>query len=279
MFARAIAWGHRPEAAGNPFNGITHYRRPPHGRLLSEDDLARLGAVLRRLETRLPLKVAAARLIVLMGWRSGEVRRLRWRDMKRDRLVLHESKTGPRLMPLGEAARKVLDHLSNTRSGEWVFPGSVAGHPLSETALRSFWRSLRDDAGIEADAWLHDSRHSHASHAITNGESLHMAGLLPGHRRASTTNRYAHLDNAILREAAERVALAVERKLCCNEKGVTCVSQLNSIAWTTQATRLRLVSRPNWLDSSATCLSRMGPMGQNKIPIVFGDRLASKPVY
>ena len=39
MFDCAIAWGHRPEAAGNPCTGIVRYRRPPRGRLL--------GAVLR----------------------------------------------------------------------------------------------------------------------------------------------------------------------------------------------------------------------------------------
>ena len=44
MFNCAIAWGHRPEAAGNPCKGIVRYRRPPRGRLLGADDLARLGA-------------------------------------------------------------------------------------------------------------------------------------------------------------------------------------------------------------------------------------------
>ena len=34
MFNRAMAWGHRSEAAGNPCTGITRYRRPPRGRLL-----------------------------------------------------------------------------------------------------------------------------------------------------------------------------------------------------------------------------------------------------
>ena len=42
-----------------------------------------------------------------------------------------------------------------------------------------------------------------------NGESLHVAGRLPGHRRASTINRYVHLDDATLGEAAERVAGAI----------------------------------------------------------------------
>ena len=48
--------------------------------------------------------------------------------------------------------------------------------------------------------------------AVMNGESLHVAGRLLGHRRASTTNRYVHLDDATLGEAAERVA-AIARKL------------------------------------------------------------------
>ena len=214
MFARAIAWGHRPEAVGNPCAGITRYRRPPRGRLLGEHDLARLGAVLRRCAYDSPVEVAAVRLILLTGCRSGEVRRLRWRDVKRDRLVLHESKTGPRQVPLGEAARSLLDRLSKTRSGEWVFPGTAREGHMSEGALYYFWCGVRDEAGITADARLHDLRHSHASHAIMNGESLHMTGRLLGHRRAVTTNRYAHLDDATLRDAADRVAAVIEKKLC-----------------------------------------------------------------
>ena len=46
-----------------------------------------------------------------------------------------------------------------------------------------------------------------------NGESLHVAGRLLGHRRASATNRYVHLDDATLSQAAERVAVAIQRKL------------------------------------------------------------------
>ena len=46
-----------------------------------------------------------------------------------------------------------------------------------------------------------------------NGDSLHVAGRLLGHRRASTTNRYVALDDATLSEAAERVAGVSARKL------------------------------------------------------------------
>ena len=213
MFDCAMAWGHRPETAGNPCTGIVRYRRPPRGRLLGADDLAKLGATLRRLEAEYPLCVAAVRLILLTRCRPGEIRRLRWCEVKPDRLTLIDAKTGLRHVLLGEAARKLLDSLADSASGECVFPGDRGNGPLTENALYRFWIKTRDAAGIVTDARLHDLRHAHASHAVMNGESLHVAGRLLEHRRASTTNRYVHLDDATLSQAAKRVALAIYRKL------------------------------------------------------------------
>lgn len=84
---------------------------------------------------------------------------------------------------------------------------------MSTDNLWRFWIKAREASGIVVDAQLHDLRHSPTSHAVMNGESLDVAGRLLGHRRASATNRYVHLDNATLSQAAERVALAVDRKL------------------------------------------------------------------
>ena len=213
MFDCAIAWGHRPEAAGNPCKGIVRYRRPPRGRLLGADDLAKLGAVLRQREADSPVCVAAVRLLLLTGCRPGEIRGLRWCEVKPDRLTLIDAKTGPRHVLLGEAARELLDGLAETASGQWVFPGKGEDEPLGKNVLYWFWVKARNGAAIVADARLHDLRHAHASHAVMNGESLHVAGSLLGHRRASTTNRYVHLDDATLSQAAERVAVAIQRKL------------------------------------------------------------------
>ena len=123
----------------------------------------------------------------------------------------------PRHDLLGESARKLLAGLAETASGEWVFPGKGGDEPLTKGDLYSFWIKARDTAGIVADARLHDLRHPHASHAVMNGESLHVAGRLLGHRRASTTNRYVHLDDATLSQAAERIALGMLRKLSHND--------------------------------------------------------------
>ena len=74
MFDCTIAWGYRPEAAGNPCTGIVRYRRPPRGRLGGADDLARLGAVLRLREDENPVGTAAVGLLLLTGCRPGEIR-------------------------------------------------------------------------------------------------------------------------------------------------------------------------------------------------------------
>ncbi len=114
---------------------------------------------------------------------------------------------------VGETARELLNCLAESASGEWVFPGRGEDEPLNKDDLWRFWIMPRDAAGIVADARLHDLRHAHASHAVMNGESLHVAGRLLGHRRASTTNRYVHLDDATLSQASEHVAVTIQRKL------------------------------------------------------------------
>ena len=123
MFDCAIAWEHRPDAAGNPGKGIVRYRRPPGGRPLGTDNLARLGAVLRQREDKNPVCVAAVRLLPLTRCRPGQIRCLRWCEVKPDRLALGDSKTGPGHVLLGETARERLHGLAETASGEWVFPG------------------------------------------------------------------------------------------------------------------------------------------------------------
>ena len=71
MFDCAIASGYRPETAGNPCTGVARYRWPPRGRLLDAEDLAKLGAALRRLKGEWPRRIAAVRLSLLIECRPG----------------------------------------------------------------------------------------------------------------------------------------------------------------------------------------------------------------
>ncbi len=81
-------------------------------RLLGAVDLARLGAVLRLREDENPVCVAAVRLLLLTECGAGEIRCLRWCEVKPDRLALIDAKMGPRHVLLGEAARELLEGLA-----------------------------------------------------------------------------------------------------------------------------------------------------------------------
>ena len=123
MFHCAIAWGNRPEAGENPCSGIARYRRPRRGRLLGADDPAKLGAVLRHVETDSSFQVAAVWFPLPTGCRPGEIRRLRRREVKSDRLALIDAKTGPRHVLLDEAAERVAVAIHGKPCGS-VEPGS-----------------------------------------------------------------------------------------------------------------------------------------------------------
>jgi len=71
--------------------------------------------------------------------------------------------------------------------------------------LKKFWRSVLSKAGI-IDYRIHDNRHTHASQLVSSGMSLAIVGHLLGHTNPMTTQRYAHIADDPLREAAEVMA-------------------------------------------------------------------------
>ena len=58
---------------------------------------------------------------------------------------------------------------------------------------------------LDFDVRLHDLRHSFASFLVNQGVSLYVVQGLLGHTQARTTQRYAHLANDTLADAAEVV--------------------------------------------------------------------------
>ena len=57
---------------------------------------------------------------------------------------------------------------------------------------------------------LHDLCHSYATFALRQGESVLAIGRLLGHANPETTLRYTHLADAMVRQAAEAVGVALE---------------------------------------------------------------------
>lgn len=197
--------GHRPEGS-NPCSGVRRYRRRGRERFLTPEELRELGAALAKREAEVPLRTAVVRLLLITGCRQGEVRALRWRDYREGHLFLPDSKTGPRTVWLSSAAQRLLDRLPRTH--EWVFPTPEGDKPMSSDTLYAFWRSLREVAGLP-DVRLHDLRHTYASLALRQGETVLAIGRLLGHRDPATTLRYTHFAPAAMRDAVEAVGSVV----------------------------------------------------------------------
>ena len=78
--------------------------------------------------------------------------------------------------------------------------------------LRNCWCAICADANL-GSLCLHDLRHTPASQAIMPGENLPLVSKLLGHRRHRTTAGYAHLADAHLVEAAEKIGKKIAKAM------------------------------------------------------------------
>jgi integrase len=207
-FNLAERWGLRPVGT-NPIRGVDRFPERARERFLSEAELARLGEVLSEVErsgAESPEVVAALRLLVLTGCRVSEVLTLRWDDVDFERRCLRfrDSKTGPKVVPLNAPALEVFEKIE--RSSEWVFAAREGHRPMRSPW--EAWYRMRERAGLEG-VRMHDLRHSFASVGASSGHSLLVIGALLGHRRAATTQRYAHLSNDPVRSASESIGARI----------------------------------------------------------------------
>lgn len=212
MFNLAERWGLRADGT-NPTRHVERYREQARERFLSEVELARLGEVLGEAErdgSESRDAVAVLRLLALTGCRVSEIRTLRWEevDFEGACLRLRDSKTGPKTVTLNGPALEVL--AKRNRGGEWVFPVRGGKGPLP--TLQRPWERIRERAGMP-DLRMHDLRHSFASVGACSGQSLIVIGALLGHRKAATTQRYAHLSNDPLRSASESIGARIAAAL------------------------------------------------------------------
>lgn len=215
--SQAAAWGWRP-AGSNPCHGIRRFREHRVERFLDGHERARLDAVLRGSEAA-PRghadhvgagAINAIRLLAWTGARLSEITGLTWSmvDLERRWLHLPDSKTGRKSIPLSAPAAAYLAALAEGRDPgtPWVC-ASETGGPCHN--VRRAWGSIRRRAELP-DVRLHDLRHSAASDALAAGVPLAAIGGMLGHRHPATTARYAHLDDPLLRRAADAVGDAIE---------------------------------------------------------------------
>ena len=205
MFNLCEVWGLRPDGS-NPCRHVPKYREEKRERFLSGGELASLGDVLTACEadgSETKYVVAAFRLLVLTGCRLGEIQTLKWEYVQDGYLMLPDSKTGARRIPVSPSAQAVLDSLERRTGNEYVIAGAKPKQHVTD--LQKPWRRIRKKAGLES-VRIHDLRHTFASNAVMQGQPLPIVAKLLGHTQIQTTMRYAHLDDDPLKEAAALIS-------------------------------------------------------------------------
>ena len=208
MMSYAEQLGLRPRGS-NPCKGTPRYKRKKLDRFLSGREFARLADSLREHEESHPLAVQAIRLLIYTGARRGEIEGLRWEWIQPPRIMLPDSKTGAKIIYLNSQAKAVIEAMPDRAEIGLVFPSPRADRGIDLTIA---WNAIRRHAALP-DVRLHDLRHSFASVAIVDGMSLVVIGKLLGHALAETTERYAHLADEAIADAAKRVSGSLARCL------------------------------------------------------------------
>jgi integrase len=205
MFKIAEVWGERAPGS-NPCRYVGKFGERKRERFLSAEELARLAGALEQAEGKEPPSaIAAIRLLILTGCRLSEILLLRWEwiDFERGCLLLPDSKTGAKTVPLGAPALRALAELPRHEGSRYVMPAERGdGHFVG---IQKPWQRIRAAAGLN-DLRIHDLRHSFASIAVSGGDSLYLVGKVLGHRQSRTTERYAHLKDDPVRAVADRTS-------------------------------------------------------------------------
>jgi integrase len=181
-------------------------------------------------------------LAFLLGFRRGEGLGMRWDDLDlekrvwapglqvqrqrgdadpatgkraRGRLVARELKTqaSQGRVPLPDAAVEALaawqrdQRKARMQAPAWADLGLVfttgLGTAVEPRNMNRQWEKVRDRAGIERPARLHDLRHACASYALAGGADLKTVQRMLRHARISTTQVYVHALEDVPRAGAD----------------------------------------------------------------------------
>lgn len=175
---------------------------------LDENGLKRLGEALRQSNYLDKYALNSVRLLVMTGCRCNEIMTLKWKyiDFESQVFRFPDTKTGAQNRPFGIAAKKLLlkmkMEIRPENDEDFVFPRVKK---TADVAKNIFKRTIKKYPGLE-NLCAHALRHSFASMAAALGYSdAIIAGLL-GHKLHTITNRYTHLTDKSLIQAADAVS-------------------------------------------------------------------------
>jgi len=201
-FNLAIKW-EIPGVKTNPTKDVAllNDQEGKKERYLSKEETERLYGVLKDSDNALLQYIVP--MLILTGARKMEVINARWEDVDLDRRQwrIPITKAGrPRYVPLSSGVLHLLANVPHKEDNPWVFPNPKTGKPY--ISIFNSWNAARIAAGL-ADVRIHDLRHSFASFLVNAGRSLYEVQRILGHTQIKTTQRYAHLSQDTLLDAAD----------------------------------------------------------------------------
>ena len=197
----------------SPANGVRVIASEKLKRRLSAGEVRHLGKIMSQMEREgeHPTGLAAIRVMLLTGFRRMEVLAMRkdWVEPDENCVGFPDTKSGPQMRAAGDAAISLLLAQGQRGASPYVFPADWGdGHFIGVVRVLD---RVCARAGL-ANVTPHVLRHTFASIAGTLGFSeLTIAGLL-GHGPRGVTQRYVHLDAALV-IAADQVSAEIARLL------------------------------------------------------------------
>ena len=204
-FNLAIKWGW---VERNPASGIERNSEPKRERYLSPSEIEALLSALDQHKEK--TSCDAIKFILLTGCRRGEALNATWSQFDDDLRIWTKpaATTKQRRLhrvPVASSVTELLKLRRHHSESEYVFD---SGDGTALTDIKRTWSAITKAANIE-NARIHDLRHTFASIAVSQGQSLPLIGAMLGHTQVQTTARYAHLFDDALVNAADQISRAI----------------------------------------------------------------------
>jgi integrase len=161
--------------------------------------------------------------LMLHGCRPSEARALKVRDVNLNtesiRIAATFSRRIYRDRRKGRGAKAVVipihpemvgyirERVKSALPGAWLFVNQKNGEYYSENKLKRIWERVKAETGIKGLRLYDASRHSYASQLVSAGVPIYDVSKLLGHSEVRTTERYAHMDLASMRQKITKVSL------------------------------------------------------------------------